>query len=101
MAFVPVQMKNLDSPTLNSTLFKDMDTCRAAVTENVRGTEKDRRRKQTEKEKIGLVITAVRVQNTKDVHHFLICETQKNTIAFKQHQIFILRRFLLYVTTFD
>lgn len=31
--FVPVQMKNLDSPTLNSTLFKDMDTCSAAVME--------------------------------------------------------------------
>ncbi|KAI4795043.1 hypothetical protein KUCAC02_031681, partial [Chaenocephalus aceratus] len=24
-------MKNLDSPTLNSTLFKDMDTCSAAT----------------------------------------------------------------------
>lgn len=31
--FLPVQMKNLDSPTLSSTLFKDMDTCRAAVKE--------------------------------------------------------------------
>lgn len=31
-AQVPVQMKNLDSPTLSSTLFKDMDTCRAPAT---------------------------------------------------------------------
>lgn len=38
---VPVQMKNLDSPTLNSTLFKDIDTCRAAVREQ-RETEEER-----------------------------------------------------------
>lgn len=68
-------MKNLDSPTLNSTLFKDMDTCRAAVIENKRGTEKYRRRKQTEKEGNGLVITVLRIQNTKDFHHFLTGET--------------------------
>lgn len=30
---LPVQMKNFDSPTLNSTLFNDIDTCRAAIKE--------------------------------------------------------------------
>lgn len=39
---VPVQMKNLDSPTLNSTLFKDMDTCRAAAMERKRQTGRER-----------------------------------------------------------
>lgn len=38
-AHVPVQMKNLDSPTLNSTLFKDMDTWRAAAMERERERE--------------------------------------------------------------
>lgn len=59
-----MQMKNLDSPTLNSTLFKDMDTCRAAVIE--KETEKE---EIDRKSRIGLVI--IRIQNKKDFHHLL------------------------------
>lgn len=54
-------MKNLDSPTLSSTLFKDMDTCRAAVIENERGREK----KHREEEENVLVVR----ENTKGVQH--------------------------------
>lgn len=69
MPFVPVQMKNLDSPTLNSTLFKDIDTCRAAIREQKR----DRERKDN-----GLVITRTKKQNKKthkEVSHLLTAET--------------------------
>lgn len=45
---VPVQMKNLDSPTLNSTLFKDMDTCSAAVMEEEEGQRKTERERKEE-----------------------------------------------------
>jgi len=41
-------MKNLDSPTLNSTLFKEMDTCSVAGIEKER---KDGQRDGKEKEK--------------------------------------------------
>lgn len=60
-------MKNLDSPTLNSTLFKDMDTCRAAVIENERGRE----RKHREEEENALVVR----ENTKEFQHLATAET--------------------------
>ena len=47
---LPVQVKNLDSPTLSSTLFNDMDTCRTAVEERERERERERT-KEKEKEK--------------------------------------------------
>lgn len=58
---VPVQMKNLDSPTLNSTLFKDIDTCRAAV------REQKRERGRAEN---GLVIASETTKH-KEVSHLL------------------------------